>query len=247
MDWPPSTLTVLLTASVALGLMGWERRRPNRCYLSDGAWVLRVVGLGSVGIVLTLLLGALIESQVAAPGRLQSDTALTALPEALQGFIGYVCVTFFVYWWHRWRHHSDLLWRLFHQIHHSTHRLEAVTAFYAHPTDFASNALIVSGVSYGVLGIGSDAAAWAAFWVGAFDMWEHTNIQTPRWLGYVVVRPEMHRVHHEKDRHRSNYGLPVWDLLFGTYENSTRSVDCGFSARQERQIGSMLLFRNVDR
>ncbi len=227
--------------------MAWERLRPNRRYPLDWTWALRVGGLGSVGIVLTLVVGALIESFVVAPGHLQRDSALTGLPGVLQGFIGYVCVTFFVYWWHRLRHHSDLMWRMFHQLHHSTHRLEAVTAFYAHPTDFVVNALIVSGVSYGVLGVGLDAAAWTAFWVGVFDIWEHTNIKTPRWLGYIVVRPEMHRVHHEKDRHRSNYGIPLWDMLFGTFENSKRSVDCGFSPAQEGQIGPMLRFRKVDR
>jgi len=25
--------------------------------------------------------------------------------------IGYVTITFFYYWWHRWRHQSDFLWR----------------------------------------------------------------------------------------------------------------------------------------
>ncbi len=247
MNVSTSFLALLLTVFVALGLMAWERARPNFPYPPDWAWVARVGGLGSVGIVLTLLVGAAIDARVAAPGLLQQDSALTALPDALQGFIGYVCVSFVVYWWHRFRHHSDLLWRLFHQIHHSTHRLEAVTAFYAHPTDFVVNALIVSGVSYGVLGVGLDAAAWTAFWVGVFDLWEHTNIKTPRWLGYLVVRPEMHRVHHEKDRHRSNYGIPLWDMLFGTFENSARTVDCGFSPMQERQIGPMLRFKNIER
>jgi sterol desaturase/sphingolipid hydroxylase (fatty acid hydroxylase superfamily) len=242
-----STLTLALTVTVALGLMVAERLRPNRRYANDVAWLLRVAALGSVGIGLTLGVGAVIDQLVGAPGLLQRGSALTALPAWLQGFVGYVCVTFFVYWWHRWRHHSDLLWRMFHQVHHSTHRLEAATAFYAHPNDFAGNALIVSGVSYGLLGYGLDAAAWTAFWVGVFDLWEHANLRTPRWLGYLVVRPEMHRVHHEKDRHRSNYGIPVWDMLFGTYENSTRSVECGFSPTQERQVLPMLLFKDVDR
>ncbi len=246
MNLPASTLTLLLTVAVALGLMVLERVRPNRPYSSDAAWVLRVAMLGSVGIGLTLLMGTVIDRLVGAPGLLQRDSALTALPAWLQGFVGYACVTFFVYWWHRWRHHSDLLWRMFHQMHHSTYRLEAATAFYAHPNDFASNALIVSSVSYGLLGYGLDAAAWTAFWVGAFDLWEHTNLRTPRWLGYVVVRPEMHRVHHEIDRHRSNYGIPVWDMLFGTFENSTRAVDCGFGPTQERRVLPMLLFTDVD-
>ncbi len=242
---PTSTLTLLLTVGVALGLMALERLRPNRPHATDAAWMLRVAALGSVGIGLTLLIGAVIDRLVGAPGLLQRDSALTALPAWLQGFAGYVCVTFFVYWWHRWRHHSDLLWRLFHQMHHSTYRLEAATAFYAHPNDFAGNALIVSGVSYGLLGFGLEAAAWTACWVSVFDLWEHTNLRTPRWLGYGVVRPEMHCVHHEKDRHRSNYGIPVWDMLFGTFENSTRDVDCGFSPAQERQVLPMLLFKDV--
>ena len=245
MNLPASTLTLLLTVGVALGLMALERLRPNRAYAAEPAWVLRVAALGCVGIGLTLLLGTAFDRLVGAPGLMQRDSALAALPEWLQGFVGYVCVTFFVYWWHRWRHHSDLLWRLFHQIHHSTHRLEAATAFYAHPNDFIGNALIVSGVSYGLLGYGLDAAAWTAFWVGVFDLWEHTNLRTPRWLGYVVVRPEMHRVHHEKDRHRRNYGIPVWDMLFGTYENSLRDADCGFAPGQERQVQAMLLFKDV--
>jgi len=25
----------------------------------------------------------------------------------------------------------------------------------------------------------------------------HTNCRTPHWLGYVLQRPEMHRIHHD--------------------------------------------------
>lgn len=242
-----AALTFLLTAAVAVGLMVLERLTPYRSYPTDSLWVLRAASLGIVGITLTMLLGGLIESHVVTREFLRQDTFLTQLPALWQGFAAYVVVTFFVYWWHRLRHHSDRLWVLFHQIHHSTYRLEAATAFYAHPSDFAANALIVSGVTYWLLGYGLEAAAWASFWVGVFDLWEHTNIRTPRWLGYLIVRPEMHRVHHERDRHRSNYGLPVWDMLFGTYENSLRAVDCGFEAHQEREILKMLRFKNVER
>jgi sterol desaturase/sphingolipid hydroxylase (fatty acid hydroxylase superfamily) len=247
MALPTATLTFLLTAAVAVGLMALERLAPNRNYPTDWRWVARATGLGIVGITLTLLLGGLIDAHVAAREFLRQDTVLTRLPAVWQGFCGYVVVTFFVYWWHRLRHHSDRLWLLFHQVHHSTYRLEAGTAFYAHPNDFMANALIVNGVTYGLLGYGLDGAAWASFWVGVFDLWEHTNIRTPRSLGYLVVRPEMHRVHHERDRHRGNYGIPIWDMLFGTYENSLRAVDCGFTPAQEERIGEMLRFRSADR
>lgn len=247
MNLPASTLTLLLSVAFALGLAGWERARPNVAYPSDGRWAGRAAGLGAAGILLTLLLGAVIESCLPALASLRRDHALTRLPDWLQGLIGYLCVSLVVYWWHRARHQSDHLWTLFHQIHHSTYRLEVATAFYAHPTDFLATTVIVSLVSYVTLGYGLDAAAWTAFWVGIFELWEHTNVRTPRWLGYLIVRPEMHRVHHEKERHRNNYGLPIWDLLFGTYENSMRTVKCGFREELENDIVPMLLFRNVDR
>jgi sterol desaturase/sphingolipid hydroxylase (fatty acid hydroxylase superfamily) len=247
MDIATATLTFLLTAAVAVAFMVLERVFPYQRYSVDLKWLARVAGLGFVGILLTMWIGGLIDAHVAAREFLRQDNPLTRLPVALQGFVAYVCVTFFVYWWHRARHHSDRLWLMFHQIHHSTHRLEAATAFYAHPSDFAANALIVSGVSYLLLGYGLEAAAWTSFWVGVFDLWEHTNIKTPRWLGYVVVRPEMHRVHHERDQHRSNYGIPIWDMLFGTYENSLRSVECGFTPAQEGRIFQMLRFRSASK
>ena len=30
----------------------------------------------------------------------------------------------------------------------------------------------------------------------AMAMFQHANIRTPRWIGYVVQRPESHAVHH---------------------------------------------------
>ena len=61
---------------------------------------------------------------------------------------GYVC-----YWWRRWRHESSLLWRIFHQIHHSPQRLEVITSFYKHPLEMVVNSLIGSLLIYAVLGL----------------------------------------------------------------------------------------------
>ncbi|WP_240456904.1 sterol desaturase family protein [Acidovorax sp. 1608163] len=47
----------------------------------------------------------------------------------------------------------------------------------------------------------------------------HSDLRAPQWRGYFVQRPEMHTVHHEIDHHAQNYGLPLWDLLFGTWTN----------------------------
>jgi hypothetical protein len=54
-----------------------------------------------------------------------------------------------------------------------------------------------------------------------------------RWLRWVVVTPDMHRVHHsvEDDETNSNFGfnLPWWDRLFGTYRDQPRDGQEGMT------------------
>ena len=54
-------------------------------------------------------------------------------------------------------------------------------------------------------------------------------------------------MHHQEDLHRYNYAdLPLWDMMFGTFYNP-RSFEkrCGFGDQRERQLGQMLLGRDV--
>jgi sterol desaturase/sphingolipid hydroxylase (fatty acid hydroxylase superfamily) len=234
--------SVAVVALAALLFSLIELRWPNKAHDFSWRWNFQAVTLALLGVFFTILTGSGFESQlqsvhlIALPG---------TLPDWAGGFAAYLVVTFFVYWWHRARHASNLLWRVFHQIHHSPHRIQALTAFYAHPADFLCNTLIVNLVAYPLLGLSVAGAAWAALWVGLFEIWEHVNIRTPRWLGYIIVRPEMHRIHHEREKHLNNYGLPVWDMIFGTYENSMRQVECGFAPALEQRLLPMLMTRDV--
>jgi len=224
-----------------------ERVNPLHPYSQDKLWVLRLIVLGGMGVTLTTITGAYILpllGNVSLSGIL--SRFFSTKPAWLNGLFGYFCISFFVYWWHRLRHHSNFMWKVFHQIHHSTHRLQALTALYAHPSDFLANTFIINAVAYCLLGFDVNSAAWAALWVAIFEFWEHTNIPTPHWLGYIIVRPEMHRIHHERYRHTNNYGIPLWDLLFGTYENSSRKVDCGFESEAEKQLSKMLNCKVVE-
>jgi sterol desaturase/sphingolipid hydroxylase (fatty acid hydroxylase superfamily) len=58
-------------------------------------------------------------------------------------------------------------------------------------------------------------------------MFNHSNVRLPtaldallRWL---IVTPDMHRVHHSHLDHETNsnfgFNLSIWDRLFGTYRN----------------------------
>ena len=162
------------------------------------------------------------------------------------GAAAYLLSTCVYYAWHRARHEVPLLWRWFHQLHHSPARLELITAFYKHPLEVLANAAISSATVYLLLGVTPAAGALYTALAGLAELFYHWNVRTPRWLGLVVQRPEMHRVHHERGRHASNYAdLPLLDMLFGTYVNPARAdAPCGFADDRELQVGAML--RGVD-
>lgn len=171
----------------------------------------------------------------------------THLSPIAGGLLAYFIATFVFYWWHLWRHESDLLWRLLHQTHHSPQRIEVITSFYKHPLEMVINSVIGSLLVYALLGLSVEGAAVYTACTALGEFFYHTNIRTPQWVGYFFRRPEMHRIHHQHGRHRNNYGdITWWDMLFGTYENPARvSVRCGYDDDKEQQLLAMLTFHDV--
>jgi len=63
--------------------------------------------------------------------------------------------------------------------------------------------------------------------LNATAMFNHSNVRIPlgidRVLRWLVVTPDMHRVHHSIEDHETNsnfgFNLPLWDRLFGTYKD----------------------------
>src|SRR5262249_49098374 len=115
--------------------------------------------------------------------------------------VGYLAITFFYYWWHRWRHEVGFLWRWLHQVHHSPQRIEIITSFYKHPFEIITNSILSSAIAYGVVGLGAEAAAGAVMLTGLAELFYHWNVPTPYWLGFVFQRPESHCVHHQAGLH----------------------------------------------
>ena len=51
------------------------------------------------------------------------------------------------------------------------------------------------------------------------------RLRTPRWVGYVMQRPEHHSTHHEFNVHNYNYGdIKWWDRFFGTFKDFARAL-----------------------
>jgi sterol desaturase/sphingolipid hydroxylase (fatty acid hydroxylase superfamily) len=122
-----------------------------------------------------------------------------------------------------------------------------LTSFYKHPVEITLNSLITSAITFPLLGCDTKAAAIYVVLITVAEYFYHWNIRTPRWLGWIVQRPESHRVHHQRNRHTMNYAdLPILDWLFGTFNNPSASVSkCGFDPVRESRFTEMLAFRDV--
>jgi sterol desaturase/sphingolipid hydroxylase (fatty acid hydroxylase superfamily) len=231
---------VLSVSICALLMLLVERLRPGNVLPSTRLWMLRVATLNAaqVGVV---YLAALTWDRWLPAFRLWDAEPLGLLAGTA---IGYLAITFVFYWWHRARHEIPLLWRL-HQIHHSVTRLEILATFYKHPLEILINGLMTSALLYCVVGVSPQTAALCVTMAGLGELFYHWNVRTPYWLGFLFQRPESHRRHHQRGWHRNNYSdLPLWDMLFGTFDNPRRSPPlCGFSNDRETQLGRMLLGR----
>lgn len=222
-----------------------ERIIPDQKLPHVKGWWLRVVLLN------TLQLGVIFLGKISWDIWLQEYSLFnlsTEVSEITGGFISYFIITFLFYWWHRWRHTFNFLWLTMHQVHHSPQRIETITSFYKHPLEIICNSILIGSVNFLILGLNLEAAAWCLLFSAIGEYFYHMNVKTPHWVGYIFQRPEMHRIHHEKGKHFSNFSdLPIWDMLFGTYKNpKTMSIECGFKPEREEMLKEMLLFKNVN-
>jgi sterol desaturase/sphingolipid hydroxylase (fatty acid hydroxylase superfamily) len=221
-----------------------EKAIPGWKLPSVRTWPLRVISINFVQLGIVMLAGVTWEKWLSSWSVFHLSSLIGPVPG---GFLAYFVATFIFYWWHRWRHKVDFLWLSFHQIHHSPQRIEVITSFYKHPGEMMVNSLIGSLLVYSLLGLSLEAGAIYTACTALGEFFYHTNIKTPRWIGFVFQRPEMHRIHHRYEKHRNNYGDIVWwDMLFGTYENP-KSFDytCGFDDEKEQRLFLMLAYQDV--
>ena len=146
-----------------------------------------------------------------------------ALPAALGIVASVVILDLAIYLQHVLFHAVPALWRL-HRMHHADLEFDVTTGLRFHPIEILLSMLIKFAV---VAALGAPALAVLTFEVllNATSMFNHGNVRVPssidRVLRWIVVTPDMHRVHHSilVRETNSNFGfnLPWWDRLFGTY------------------------------
>jgi sterol desaturase/sphingolipid hydroxylase (fatty acid hydroxylase superfamily) len=229
--------------AIFAALIAWERLAPARRLPRVPYWPLK----GLAAFVCYFLLSSYLPlwwDATLARYRLLDISAWPLWTQALTGLLTY---EFLVYGWHRAMHGNGVLWRVFHQMHHSAERLDTFGAFWFSPADMVGFTLIASLALTLVLGVSVDAATTVLYVTFFLAVFQHANIRTPRWLGYFVQRPESHARHHGKGLHRDNYAdLPMFDILFGTFANPAAHCDTGFWPGASGRVMDMLLWRDVN-
>jgi sterol desaturase/sphingolipid hydroxylase (fatty acid hydroxylase superfamily) len=135
---------------------------------------------------------------------------------------------FIIYLQHVMFHAVPVLWRV-HRVHHADLDFDVTTGARFHTIEIILSMLIKFAI---IMLLGPPVVAVVIFEVvlNATAMFNHGNVRLPqsidRWLRWIVVTPDMHRVHHSvnDDEANSNFGfnLPWWDRLFGTYCDQPR-------------------------
>ena len=230
-------MILVIVVAIAFAMMVVERLWPARRLPPVRNWWPRALAINGAQIVIVVVAGATWERWLG--GHVWHVAKLGFGAELA---IGYAVIVVWLYWTHRARHQVDVLWRWLHQLHHSPARVEVLTAFYKHPLEIVSESILASLIFYAVLGISRDAALVISNASGVLGLFYHWNVRTPRWIGYLVQRPESHCVHHQLGVHAYNYSeLPLVDMLFGTFKNPKSFVgQCGLGADRELRFGELL-------
>lgn len=142
---------------------------------------------------------------------------------------GIVLLDLVIYLQHVMFHAVPALWRL-HRMHHADLDIDVTTGARFHPVEIVLS-MLIKFAAISALGVPAAAVVLFEVVLNATSMFNHANARIApaieRALRWLVVTPDMHRVHHsiERDETDSNFGfnLSLWDRLFGTYRAQPRA------------------------
>lgn len=213
-------------AGVFAAMALWESCSPRRRQTIGRGW--RWPNNLGVVAVDTLLVRVLFPTTAVAVALLAEARGFglfntVALPAWIAVPASVVILDCAIYLQHVLFHAVPAFWRL-HRMHHADLEFDVTTGLRFHPIEILLSMAIKLAV---VAALGAPALAVLIFEVllNATSMFNHSNVRIPlaldRLLRWIVVTPDMHRVHHSilSRETNSNFGfnLPWWDRLFGTY------------------------------
>lgn len=221
--------------SVFLGLFAvvalWEVWAPRRTLtVSKAVRWMNNLGLVALNTILLRLLFPAAAVGMAAFATAQGWGLLNhfQVPFGISVVITVIAMDFVIWSQHVMVHAVPALWRL-HRVHHADLDYDLTTGARFHPLEIILSMLIKFAT---ITVLGPPVAGVILFEVllNGMALFNHANVRLPlpldRALRWLVVTPDMHRVHHsvEDDETNSNFGfnLSWWDRLLGTYRDQPR-------------------------
>ncbi|HMB64885.1 MAG TPA: sterol desaturase family protein [Eudoraea sp.] len=233
----------LIVYAIFGGLFLWETLFPARQLPKIRFWKFRGLLFFMAYMLLTTYI-PLVWDDFFASFQLMDLSSLSLFTQVILGVLLFELVQ---YGWHISMHKSDFLFRVSHQMHHSSERLDVPSAFVFSINDMIGLSLVGS-VSFAlIMGLAPQAITIIILSLTFLGIFQHANIKTPRWIGYIIQRPESHTVHHAKGIHRYNYtDLPVIDMMFGTFKNPrSYEHETGYYLGASNRILEMFRFKDV--
>ena len=139
---------------------------------------------------------------------------------SLKALVSFLAIDLMLYLWHQACHRLKFLW-LFHRVHHSDSTMNVSTSFRLHFVDiFATTCLKVLLIV--LLGIDKPLVIMAETLILLSTLFHHTNtrFKYERILGWIMIVPSLHRLHHSTVRSDYNHNYEIifsfWDRLLGT-------------------------------
>lgn len=144
-------------------------------------------------------------------------------PTWMEAVVAVIALDLVLYLQHVMFHAVPAFWR-FHMMHHADLDVDVTTGIRFHPVEVLFSTLIKLA---SVVLLGASPVAVVSFEVllNGTSMFNHSNVRMPaavdRILRWIVVTPDMHRIHHSINPRETNrnfgFNLPWWDRLLGTY------------------------------
>ncbi len=164
-----------------------------------------------------------------------------SLPEPVSSIAAFILFDIWMYFWHMANHRVSFLW-LFHRAHHADVDMDTTTALRFHPGELLLSSLArmpvitLTGMDLGHIVIFETA-------LNVSTLFHHGNLRIPepwdRAIRFVIVSPNMHRVHHSIKRAELNSNFTslfsIWDRLFGTFRlrDDTRAITLGLTSLRD--------------
>jgi sterol desaturase/sphingolipid hydroxylase (fatty acid hydroxylase superfamily) len=190
-----------------------------------------------------LAAGALALGAGWAGGQLGAGLWPARWPLAAQVLLGVFVADGFEYARHRAEHAWGWLWPV-HALHHSVDRMNVLKSGRGHFLDMVLRHVLVF---LPLAAVGAPAEILLAYVAAVIVLGPigHSNVDVrlPAWLHRVLMTPQVHRIHHARapELAFSNYAnvFPLWDILFGTFQDPARVAPDDFGVEGDTMPASL--------